>query len=180
VGATATLAAAGETIAGSNISIEWTGPNNRGDYLTIVARARPDGQHGNYAYTSKGSPLAVLVPIDPGDYEVRYLAGQGDKVLARRALQVVAARITLEPPAEAEAGASVAVVWTGPNFSGDYLTIVEKPKPDGQYGNFVYSRQGSPAKILAPKEPGEAEVRYMSGQGGKVLARQPIRIVPKK
>jgi Ca-activated chloride channel family protein len=122
----------------------------------------------------------VLVPIDPGEDELRYMTGQGDKVLARRALRVVAARITLAPPAEAEAGSPVLVLWTGPDYPGDYITIVEKSKPDGQYGNFVNSRQGSPAKILAPKETGEAEVRYMSGQDGKVLARHPITIVPNR
>jgi hypothetical protein len=172
-----TLSAADEAVAGSTLSINWTGPNNHGDYLTIVARTRPDGQYGNYSNVAKGSPLAVLVPIDPGEDEVRYMTGQGDKVLARRALWVVAARITLAPPAEAEADSPVLVLWTGPDDPGDYITIVEKSKPDGQYGSYVSTRQGSPAKILAPKKTGEAEVRYMSGQGGKVLARHPIAIV---
>jgi Ca-activated chloride channel family protein len=180
VAAEVTLAAADEAVAGSTLSISWTGPNNHSDYITIVARTRPDGQYGNYSYVAKGSPLAVLVPIDPGEDELRYMTGQGDKVLARRALRVVAARITLAPPAEAEAGSPVLVLWTGPDYPGDYITIVEKSKPDGQYGNFVNSRQGSPAKILAPKETGEAEVRYMSGQDGKVLARHPITIVPNR
>ena len=175
-----TLSAADEAVAGSSLEINWTGPNNRGDYITIVARTRPDGQHANYSYVSKGAPLPVLVPIEPGEDELRYMTGQGDKVLARRALRVVAARITLAPPAAAEAGSLVEVPWTGPDHPGDYLTIVEKSKPDAQYGNFVHSRQGSPAKITAPKEGGEAEVRYISGQGGKVLARQPINIVAKR
>ena len=33
--------------------------------------------------TSKGSPLSVAAPKDPCDAEIRYVAGQGNKVLAR-------------------------------------------------------------------------------------------------
>ena len=55
---------------------------------------------------------------------------------------------------------------------------VVKATPDGQYGEYTVTSSGSPLSVNAPKEAGDAEVRYMSGQGGKVLARIPIRIVP--
>ena len=37
---------------------------------------------------------------------------------------------------------------------------------------------GSPAKLIAPKEPCDAELRYVAIQGRKVLARRPIRVTP--
>lgn len=173
------LAAAEEAVAGSLLTINWTGPNNAGDYITIVAKTKPDGQYGNYSNVSAGSPLTVLVPIEPGEAELRYMTGQGSKVLTRRALRVVAAKISLEAPAEGVAGLPVSITWTGPNHSGDYITIVAKGARDGHYAAYTNTTAGSPMKIAAPKETGEAEVRYMSGQGSKVLARRTITIVEK-
>jgi Ca-activated chloride channel family protein len=158
------------------LNVNWTGPGNSGDYITIVAKTKPDGQYGNYGVLSKRSPVAVLVPIEPGEAELRYMTGQGAKVLARRALRVVVAQIILEAPDEALAGQSVTVTWSGPNFGGDYITIVPKKTPDGQYAAYANASGGSPLKIVAPKALGEVEVRYMSGQGSKVLARRPLVI----
>ena len=70
------------------MSITWTGPNNPGDYITIVPKGLPDGQYRDYATTSNGSPLTVKAPKDAGDAEIRYMTGQGGKVLARIAIEV--------------------------------------------------------------------------------------------
>jgi Ca-activated chloride channel family protein len=175
-----TLSAADEAIAGSTLTIGWTGPGNSGDYITIVAKEKPEGQYGNYGTLSKAASVAVLVPIEPGEMELRYVTGQGAKVLRRRALRVVAAQITLNAPAEAIAGLPVTIDWTGPNYGGDYLTIVSKNTPDGQYAAYANTSGHSPSKIAAPKVLGEAEVRYMSGQGAKVLARRLITVVTKQ
>lgn len=173
------LTAAAEAVAGSQLTINWTGPKNAGDYITIVPKTKPDGQYGNYTDASKGSPLTVLVPIEPGEAELRYMTGQGAKVLTRRALQVVAAQISLDAPAESVAGAPVLVTWSGPNHPGDYITIVPKGTPDGQYAGYANTSSGSPAKIVAPKNAGESEIRYMSGQGAKILSRRSISIAAK-
>jgi len=74
----------------------------------------------------------------------------------------------------------VTIDWTGPNYGGDYLTIVSKNTPDGQYAAYANTSGHSPSKIAAPKVLGEAEVRYMSGQGAKVLARRLITVVTKQ
>jgi Ca-activated chloride channel family protein len=163
--------------AGSTIQVKWVGPGNRGDYVTVVPKQTPDGQFGNYTETSKGSPVELLVPIMSGDAELRYMTGQGNKVLARRALKVVAAEVKLSAPNECKAGADVTVTWTGPNNRDDYVTIVPKATPDGQYAAYTPTKSGSPLAVAAPKQPGEAEIRYMTGQGNKVLARVPIRVI---
>ncbi len=172
------LEAPDEAIAGSSVSITWSGPDNAGDYITVVAPDVPDGRYANYTETSSGSPLELLMPIMEGPAEIRYMTGQGNRVLARRAIRIVPAKITLAAPAEGAAGTEVAVEWTGPDNRGDYITIVPKGTPDGQYRGYAETTGGSPLKIKLPAEPGEAEVRYMSGQGDKVLARIPIRVVP--
>jgi Ca-activated chloride channel family protein len=173
-------------VAGTTILITWTGPNNKGDYITIVPADFPDGRYGNYTDTSKGSPMNLLTPIMAGPAELRYMTGQGANVLARRAITITAAQVTLSAPAEVPVESDVSITWTGPDNPGDYITIVPKSTPDGQYGPYTLTTKGSPLTVKLPKtvggQPGagtgDAEVRYMTGQGNKVLARIPIKITP--
>ncbi|TSA81165.1 VWA domain-containing protein, partial [Deinococcus detaillensis] len=58
--------------AGSNIAIKWTGPNNEGDYVTIVPKGAPIGQYKDYFYTKNGNPGSLTVPLVAGEYELRY------------------------------------------------------------------------------------------------------------
>jgi hypothetical protein len=171
------LSAPSEAIAGATIAVSWTGPNNPGDYVTVVSRETPDGQYGNYTTTDKGSPLQLLLPILVGGAELRYMTGQGNRVLGRREIQLVAAKITLSAPDEAAVDSDVQVTWTGPDHPGDYITVVAVATPDGQYGNYTLTSEGSPLGVKAPSAPGDAELRYMTGQGNKVLARRALKIV---
>lgn len=167
-----------EAVAGSVVAVTWTGPANPGDYITVVAAGTPDGQYGNYTTVNKGSPLDVTMLMEPGAAELRYMTGRGAQVLARRPLRIVAAEISLSAPDRTAVGAPVTITWSGPANQGDYLTIVTKGTPDGQYGAYTQTTRGSPLTVLAPKAAGEAEIRYMSGQGAKVLARRAIAIDP--
>jgi len=173
-----TLSAPAEVVAGTVVTASWTGPNNAGDYLTLVPKDLPDGQYGNYTYTTKGSPLTLTAPIAEGDAELRYMTGQGDKVLQRIPLRVVAAKIELDAPATASAGSKVSVTWSGPSNTGDYITLVPQSLPDGQYASYANTDAGSPLTLVALKSAGLGEIRYMSGQGAKVLQRRAIIITP--
>lgn len=170
------LEAPDQVIAGAVFNVSWQGPNNPSDYITVVPANTPDGQYQNYTDTHKGSPLPVTALIAPGDAEVRYMTGAGARVLARRAIKIVAATVSLDASNQATAGSVVEIRWTGPNNAGDYITIVPVKLPDGQYRRYADTARGSPSKVEAPSEVGPAEIRYMSGQGARVLARRPIEI----
>jgi hypothetical protein len=171
-----TLTAESEVVAGTKFFVTWVGPNNPADYITVVPKGTPDGQYRNYTDTARGSPLELTAPIEPGEAELRYMTGSQARVLARRAIRVAAAKVELSAPERAVAGADVVIAWSGPKNAGDYLTIVPQTFPDGRYGNYAEVSKGSPLNVTAPMTTGPAEVRYMSGQGAKVLGRRPIVI----
>lgn len=173
-----TLAAPAEGIAGANVTVTWTGPANSGDYITVVAKDRPDGQSGNYVTLSSSAPVKLRLPMDSGEAEIRYVTGRGAKVIGRRAIRIVAAEVSLSAPAAAAVNAPISVTWIGPANEGDFVTIVARGSPDSQVGNYTLTHRPSPLTIAAPKSPGEAELRYLSGQGQKILARRPITITP--
>ena len=171
---TITLEAPSEIVEGGDVLITWSAPANRGDYITVVPKSLPDGRYGNNNDVSRGSPLRVQAPMGAGPGEIRYMTGQGARVVARRDITFLPAKVTLDAPESAEAGATVEIVWTGPNNRGDYLTIVPAGSPDAQVGKYANAESGSPARIALPKEPGAAEIRYISGQGRAILGRRAI------
>lgn len=172
----ATLRAAGEVAAGAAVRIEWSGPGNAGDFLTIVPKNAPDDRYGDFAGTNVGAVVSVRAPLQPGEAEIRYLTGQGAQVLARRSLVVTDAAITLSAPRSAVAGSPVAIVWTGPDSVGDFLTIVAKSAGDDRYERYANTTAGSPITVVAPATVGPAEIRYVSGRDNRVLARIEIEL----
>ena len=153
-----------EVVAGSQIKVTWTGPNNNGDYVTIVKKGAAVGTYLNYFYTRDGNPGTLITPLEAGEYELRYSteATSPNPTLASRPIQLTGATYKLEAPRQGKAGEKIQVKWTGPNGPGDYVTIVKKGAPVGTYTDYFYTRDGNPGTITLPKEPGEYELRYSS------------------
>lgn len=172
----ATLSGPAKVQAGGRIEVRWTGPNNSGDYVTIVEHGAEEGTYLNYAYTRDGSPLSFQAPDAAGTYELRYVTGQENRTLSRQPITVEAASASISGPPAVGASQSFQVRFTGPNHDGDYVTVVAAGAEEGAYLDYAYTRDGSPATLEAPAEPGAYELRYVTGQSNKTLARAPITV----
>ena len=56
------------------------------------------------------------------------------------------------------------------------MTIVKSDADAGEYGSYAYTRDGSPARLQAPEEPGSYEVRYIMDQDKVILGRTPLTV----
>jgi hypothetical protein len=174
----ATLEAPGQVAAGGEIEVAWSGPDGRGDFISIDPHGAEEREYGNYEYTGNGSPASIIVPEAPGKYEVRYHLGQSWGVIGRRPLEVLPNRATVAGPPTVAGGSDFEVAWTGPDNRGDFLTIVPQGAGPREYTDYAYTRGGSPGRIEAPLEPGAYELRYVTGQSRAVLASSPIEVTP--
>ena len=126
----ASLKAPATAVAGSNVAVNWQGPNNERDYVTIVKKGAREGEYANYEYTSRGNPVKVLAPIEPGEYEVRYSTGQAYTTLARAPITITPAK---EEPGTVEvtaastlpAGSAVEIIL---DASGSMLQKIGKER----------------------------------------------------
>ncbi len=176
VEATLRLEPAGEGVAGTNVNVHWTGPDRRGDYIAVAEKGADAGAYRGYRYVKQGNPVELRLPVEPGEYEVRYMLGRPIRTLASADITVTPATATLSAQDEAVAGEEVRVDFTGPPpGSGDFITITKPDDPDNNYRDYAYTRQGSPATIRMPLEPGEYELRFVQNNK-KVLARRPITV----
>lgn len=169
----ATLSHPGSAQAGSRISVDWDGPGLRNDFIAV---ARPaDISAINYSYTRNGNPADLLLPAEPGTYEIRYVLGQGQRVIARSQIEVTPVTAALDVPAEAEAGATFRVGWEGPGYRNDFIGI-GRPGNLEDHPIYSYTRDGNPATLVAPSTPGDYEVRYYMAQDRRVLASAPLTV----
>ena len=170
----ATLQAPDTAVAGSTVQVQWTGPDYHNDFIGVGRPDDPD-HYENYAYTRDGSPASLVMPVEPGDYEIRYFVNQDRTVIARRSISVTGIVATLEAPAMAEAGSTIQVHWTGPDYRNDFIGVGRPDDPD-HYENYAYTRDGSPASLVMPVEPGDYEIRYFVNQDRTVIARHPVTV----
>ncbi len=166
----ASVLAPDTAVAGSTVQVDWEGPANQGDYIAV---ARPGEGSINHARVGSGNPAQLLMPTEPGVYEVRYQLFTGNDILASRSITVTEVSATLEAPATATAGQTLSVGWTGPDYENDYISI---GRPGERYTSYVRTRFGSPAELLLPTEPGDYELRYQLQQDGVILATRAITL----
>jgi Ca-activated chloride channel family protein len=155
--------------AGSRVTVEWSGPNRDGDYVTVVKPGASAFEYMSYVYTALDNPVTIELPTEPGAYEIRYVLGRPQRVLSSLTYEATAVGATLAVPASAVAGSTVKIDWTGPNYAGDWITVVKPDSGDTTYNDYFNTDNGDGLLIL-PLEPGPYEVRYVQ-DGTKVLAR---------
>lgn len=176
--ATATLDAPASAIAGDVIKVAFTGPEpGPGDWVTVVNADDKPTKYNSYYYATKPSPAEIRMPLEPGDYELRYVQAN-EVVLARRPIRVLRADASLLAPETAIAGETVKVAFTGPpGRSSDWITVVKADDPPTKYNSYYYTSKPSPAEVRMPFEPGEYELRFIQG-GSKVIATRKIIVTP--
>jgi len=175
---TANVTAPAEAPAGSEIIVEWTGPDYDQDYIGIgEAGASGSSQWKNYNRTSEGSPLTLKVPAEPGDYVITYFAAQDRSALAQTTITATEVTSTISAPSTAPAGSSITVEWTGPNYDSDYIGIGEAgASGSSQWKNYAYTTDGSPLDLKVPATPGDYLISYFVSQDRSILKSLPIEV----
>jgi hypothetical protein len=162
--------------AGKTFEVAFTGPNNPRDYVTIGETGPQGRKYLDYKYSREGSPVKLTAPDKPGDYELRYILGERDTIIATQAIKVGAVSATLSAPAQVAAGAKFKVTWTGPDNPRDFVTMVKSGAPERSYERYQYTSDGPTLEITAPDVPGNYELRYATGGDYVTLARAPITV----
>src|SRR6185436_13830521 len=158
----ASLTLPAQIATGKALSVKWEGPGNPRDYLTIVKAGAAEQTWGRYEYITKGNPISLVAPDAPGEYEVRYLTGQGNLTLARAKFTLGALSGAITAPAQVIAGDDFKVGWKGPDNPRNFITVVRKEAREGAYSaSYAYTTpQANPVNLIAPLEPGDYELRY--------------------
>jgi len=177
----ANLSAPEQADIGSDIDVDWNGPRYTYDSIYVADPAAPDSAKALAKATSilsnKGI-ITVRVPDTPGHFELRYYGAQEKSVLGRKPIEILDVPSSLEAPRTAGIGAEVAVNWIGPGTTYDTIQLYESGADDNAQSQARASIHGraNPVKLVMPEVAGEYEIRYLTAQSGRVLARTPITV----
>ena len=186
VDADVALSAPERVNVGQMFEVAWKGPMNKNDYVDLV----PKGQTATntqitYRYTNDGKDgrgvVELQAPSEPAETELRYVTrgSDGKRVMKTVPLIVedVRAEVAFNP--SVAMGSTLDVSWTGPDNKNDYIDIVERGFTDTNTQlSYAYTKNGNPAELRVPGDPGEYDVRYvMRGIDGKrVMYTAPLTL----
>ncbi|MEX4010365.1 VWA domain-containing protein [Neoaquamicrobium sediminum] len=169
--------------AGAEITLSWTGAIHPRDYIAIVPGRTPDGEQSGYRRIQNEDQATFTAPAEPGAYEIRYHLDHGDRVIARRPLEVLAADAPIDEsaglvvPGTARPGEIVTVSWTIEAGHADRrVALARADAPDFTW--IAVHRVGDETETVfkLPDEPGQYEVRFLDLQSQSVLGRAMITL----
>lgn len=166
-------------VAGSDVVVEWTGPALRGDFVAVAEPGSEGRKYLNYKYVKKGQKLELLMPIDEGAYEVRYVSGGSYLIRDSATISVTAVSAAIGELGEVEPGEEFTIDWDGPGYRRDYIAIFKPESENNRYLSYRYAKQGDTLRFKAPDEPGNYELRYISGQDRRQWAVQKLVVKAK-
>lgn len=163
--------------AGSQVAVLLRGNHLAGDRVEVVAAdSAATPTPFSTAVVEAQSSVEILMPPLPGRYQFHYRRPGRDEALAQQAIDVTAVSAAINAVDWVSAGGEVNVTWDGPNYPGDYVSIVEVGADADTLGVTRETKEGRHLALVAPTQPGEYEVRYVMRQGAIVLARQPLSV----
>ncbi len=160
----------------AGLVVSWTGPDAEQDFLSIAPPETPGDEYISWIPTSNGNPARMSAPPEPGMFEVRYIRSLDGAILARHPFDVIELPVELHVPTSVVAGTRFDVRWTGTARSGDFLTVAVVGSKARDSLDFSYASSGSSLRLAAPFEPGNYEVRYVSGATLEVVLAVPLTV----
>ncbi|HQW81389.1 MAG: VWA domain-containing protein [Rhodanobacteraceae bacterium] len=179
--ALATVSGPSSVMAGDVVRVHATGPADNRHWIGFAPKDSDARSYRDYLRPdASGSTDGTLqAPSVPGDYELRYVLNESEKVAASQPITVLPAKAMLiDAPVRVVANQEVVIDWSGPLGRHHWIGFIRKGGDSGDYLTYAYLAQPSPARFRAPREPGEYELAFvLGGDGGEqILARHPIGV----
>jgi Ca-activated chloride channel family protein len=183
----AALEAPAQAAIASTIEIRWQGPGDARDDVQLFDPSAANGagrvlrsQRLNQDRGFDARSARLVMAAEPGRYELRYWHGELQRVLARQPIELVAAEVSLDAPAQVPIGSTFVVRWQGPGADRDDVQIaaagdaqvIRRQRLNQDRG---FDRQE--ASLQAPTVPGRYVLRYYNGQNDEVLAERAFEVV---
>jgi Ca-activated chloride channel family protein len=174
----ASIEAPAQAQSGTRITVTARGPVATGHWIGFAEVGATAGMALDYARpTGEVSEVELRVPAEPGDYELRYVLNESERVLVSRPIKVLASSVYVRGPAEVAAGSTVEVEASGPLDGSHWIGFAPAGGAPGEYRDYTRPEAGTTRYTLrAPSEPGDYELRYVLNESESVAASQPIRV----
>jgi len=178
--AAAQIDAPDEAPIASLITVRARGPNSERHWIGLAPAGSDIGTYLDYQRpTGETSEITLGTPAVAGNYEIRFVLNEAEKILLSRPIRVNDQPASIEAAATVRAGETLQVRATGPFSPRNWIGFAPAGSDDGAY--LDYQRPTGPTSDLTltvPTEPGDYELRYVLNESERVLARKAVRVLP--
>ncbi|MHA6688900.1 VWA domain-containing protein [Devosia sp. A449] len=165
------------------VRVSWSSSVHPNDLVTIVPAGADEGSYEQYVRVHDKLQADLKAPAETGLYEVRYILNEGRRTLASYPLEVVDADAALDDgasltvPAQAAAGATITVSWSGGADSADQrIALARAEQADFSWISAHKIGADTTLELKLPAEAGRYEVRYLDVSGRAVLGRAIVEV----
>ncbi|MEO8010163.1 MAG: hypothetical protein ABI650_00820, partial [Dokdonella sp.] len=178
--AAASIEAPATAPAGTRVKIIARGPFSPRHWVGFAPAGSPEGSYRQYARLSGTvSEIELIVPAEPGDYELRYVLNENERVLASRPITVIASEANVRGAVSVMAGDRYAFEASGPTEKRHWIGFAPAGSTPGKYRDYVRPTGATTmATLSAPSVPGDYELRYVLNESERVVAMQPVTVTP--
>ncbi|HET7845464.1 MAG TPA: VWA domain-containing protein [Xanthomonadales bacterium] len=172
----ASIAAPATVMAGTLVDVVAKGPFEQSHWIGFAPKGSgPDAYLDWKRPTGAESRLQLRAPVEAGEYEIRYVLNERDRILAAKAVTVTQAEATIAAPDAVEQGSIVTVVATGPVADNHWIGFAEKGSDKARY--LDWKRPTGPTSTIelkAPATPGDYEIRYVLDENARIAAAKAV------
>ncbi len=166
-----------EAMAGDVVSVQARGPLSGSHWIGFAPAGSGPGDYRDYGRPQgEQTALVLTAPSEPGDYELRYVLNEAERVIAAQPIRIVAARASVAAPTQVAVGEAIEVRFEGPRGNNAWVGFVPAGgDADAYLGYFnVAPDTTSPSTLQAPPEAGRYDLIYFAAD--RVLARTPVEV----
>lgn len=163
--------------SGDVINFTARGPVDTRNWIGFAAKGSPISSYVDYVRPSEQSTSVQLsAPAQPGDYEIRYVLNEDQRILASHPIKIVDGPVQLDVPATVTAGSEVTITSAGPASAKNWIGFAPQGSEPGAYLDYVEVNAATMSfELTAPKEPGQYELRYVL-DSKRILLSKPVTV----
>jgi Ca-activated chloride channel family protein len=165
---------AASVMAGDRYPFEARGPADGAHWIGFAPAAGKAGEYRDYVRPDGATTAGVLAaPAEAGDYQLRYVFNESERVAAAQAVTVTPARAILMPEGAALAGRPLRVGFKGPRGEGNWIGFV-RPGTLEHLGYATVPVEGDAVEVGAPDAAGRYELVFVIDR--TAIVREPISV----
>ncbi|MEO7917596.1 MAG: hypothetical protein ABIR16_08120, partial [Dokdonella sp.] len=170
----ASVSGPAKVMAGDTIAIKASGPDGPKHWIGFAPAGSDVGSYVDYV-RPQGTQTegSLMAPVAAGDYELRYVLNENEKVIATQRVKVTAAVATLDAPASMATRETVNVRFEGPRHKNHWIGFVKRDTLD--YLDYAaVPLAGDTVAVRAPDEAGDYDLVFVIDNAA--IARNPVTV----
>jgi Ca-activated chloride channel family protein len=161
-------------MAGDTIAISAIGPDGPKHWIGFAPAGSAAGSYRDYL-RPQGTRTEgkLMTPMEAGDYELRYVLNENEKVIASQAITITPAVAKLDAPASMSTRETINVRFRGPRHARHWIGFVKRDTLE--YLDYAdVPLEGDSVALQAPDEGGDYDLVFVLDN--TAIARNPVAV----